>query len=291
MAAQELVIDLPSPDKAAVPPDLSTGLTPSFGAVAVDEQTDAIPSLELGEAAAPRPGGASPKGSMAAPPRKSPRPQPDAANDAANGTAAKKPRLSFDSSDETGEAGKQGEGMKVEEAADEGTAVAEPAADAGEERDESSGSDSDNMLMLLPAHRRKPSSPKKKKKGKANTSTPEAAEGEGGDAAESPKTPKTPTIDPQAAAEGWALPKSSSSKKKPGQRGVGKFKRQVSETPTDDYEDEGDWHEFYEGTKASRGKGAQQGSGGKHTKTGAAAQKRAYAIEKRNVQRANQVRR
>mmetsp|Transcript_34159 Transcript_34159/g.89909 ORF Transcript_34159/g.89909 Transcript_34159/m.89909 type:complete len:147 (-) Transcript_34159:1709-2149(-) len=113
--------------------------------------------------------------------------------------------------------------------------------------------------------------------------------GEGETSADSPKAPATPTIDPQAAADGWALPKSSSSKKKPGQRGVGKFKRQVSDTPTDDYEeDEGDWHEFYEGTKASRGKGAQQGGGGKHTKTGASAVKREYAIAKRNAQRASQ---
>lgn len=62
--------------------------------------------------------------------------------------------------------------------------------------------------------------------------------GEGETSADSPKAPATPTIDPQAAADGWALPKSSSSKKKPGQRGVGKFKRQVSDTPTDDYEED-----------------------------------------------------
>jgi len=280
-----LSIDVPSPGKAPTPPDASTGLTPSFGAVAVDGLDDAVPCLELGEAAAPRPGGASPKGSMAAPPRKSPRPEPDAVN----GKVAppqKKPRLSFDSAEDTTE----GKGTKAEAA--DGGAAAEPVApyrekpeESDEEKEESSDSDGDSMLMLLPAHRRKPTSPKKKKKSKLTTAAPE--DGETGDAAESPKTP---TIDPQAAADGWALPKSSSSKKKPGQRGVGKFKRQVSETPTDDYEDEGDWHEFYEGTKASRGKGAQQGSGGKHTKTGAAAQKRAYAIEKRNVQRASQVR-
>uniref|UniRef100_A0A7S2C5Q8 EH domain-containing protein n=1 Tax=Florenciella parvula TaxID=236787 RepID=A0A7S2C5Q8_9STRA len=120
----QLVIDVPSPDKAPPALDPSTGLTPSFGAVAVNADAAALPSLDLGEAAASRPGGASPKGSMAAPPpRKSPRPEPDVANGKAV-PPQKKPRLSFDSNEDVS-------GDNAEQAA--AAAAAEVAAVAAED--------------------------------------------------------------------------------------------------------------------------------------------------------------